>query len=385
MNWIRLQVIEVQENRELHFYGAALGFTHILSWIFWSGGKTIAKHLSDPIEICWQFFSSCHEYRLLIAHVFPLLNVLFILSAIMATLLWFNPKWVAYAYYALCLASVFKLLFYLVDYREMGNYHYMPQWVILVFLFFRNKTEAIRYLIVAFYIWAGFLKFNEEWLSGAAMFGHPILSGVYLIIGCFLVIVLECVASLFLLSPNKILLYFTLFLFLVFHLFSWHIVGFFYPMIMFSLLSIFVLCQNSPVNYLDFFKGRAALSIYLVLVLFSLAQLPPLFAKTDSALTGESRLTSLNMFDAKIDCAAHILLKQNNRDNPKWMDINRPVVEMGPRIRCEPWVYIVYAQSLCRIQKKDPDFENIDVYLVGRRSSAHNYQKLLDLKDVCKY
>src|SRR5690606_26596368 len=63
------------------------------------------------------------------------------------------------------------------DYRFMGNYHYMPFLVSTVFLFIPQKKTTILYTIVIFYISAGLLKLDTEWLSGSALLENFFVGG----------------------------------------------------------------------------------------------------------------------------------------------------------------------------------------------------------------
>ena len=46
----------------------------------------------------------------------------------------------------------------------------MALWVTGVFLAVPGKREALRLLLVLFYVWAGTLKLNWEWISGAGLY-----------------------------------------------------------------------------------------------------------------------------------------------------------------------------------------------------------------------
>jgi hypothetical protein len=287
-------------------------------------------------------------------------------------------------------ATVLKVLFYFIDYREMGNYHYMPHLAIAVFLLIPNKIETLRFLIVAFYLGAGVLKFNVEWLSGSAIFGHPWLKESALVVGCFGVVLLEMIGSLGLLSRQKWVFGGALVGFAAFHLFSWHLVGFFYPLVMFCLLSIFVLAwighRQSDRPLLDIADLRKLPpSTIAVLAVFATMQAPPFFAKTDSAITGELRLTSLNMFDARSRCNSHVWIHRQEDGKPVTIDLQNPLNDLGIRIHCEPWVYREYVRSLCALGPRDPGFRDIDIDLTARRSSARRETVLLHQAQVCTH
>ena len=46
----------------------------------------------------------------------------------------------------------------------------MAFWACFVYLLIPGKRDAVRLLLVLFYFWAGTLKVNWEWISGAALY-----------------------------------------------------------------------------------------------------------------------------------------------------------------------------------------------------------------------
>ena len=175
-----------------------------------------------------------------------------------------------------------------MDYRFMGNYHYMPFLVSFMFLFIPQKLFFIPLLLVCFYFFAGLLKVsNLDWLTGLAFpenLDFPLFfnENIKLIL-CFYVVCLEIIGvwCLVFIQTNckgkellntfaffrrktatkkirsrniktiwKIMIYFQL---ILFHALSYFIVGYFYPLIMFCLLSlfffIFILNEKSDIFY----------------------------------------------------------------------------------------------------------------------------------------
>jgi len=65
-----------------------------------------------------------------------------------------------------------------------------------VYLLVPGKRVALRVLITLFYFWAGSLKLNWEWISGAGLY-RPMwpFSGVGVVIACAYVVVLELVVA----------------------------------------------------------------------------------------------------------------------------------------------------------------------------------------------
>src|SRR5258705_3752500 len=168
-----------------------------------------------------------------------------------------------------------------------------------------RKRESVPLLLVLFYFWAGTLKLNGEWVSGAALY-KPLwlLSGWAVVAACAYVVALELGVVWGLLSRRPWIFGSSLAQVLLFHLMSFAIVGWFYPLLMFALLSILVFVRVFPASppepsvgerILSRRLSRAALGMALA---SSLIQLSSHLYPGATAITGEGRLLSLHMFDA---------------------------------------------------------------------------------------
>src|SRR5262249_27107548 len=117
------------------------------------------------------------------------------------------------------------------DYRLRLNQQYMAVWVAAVFLFVPDRRRVLQYLIVAFYVAAGLLKLNADWLSGAALLGsRPLfVPPAFVPAACAYVVVLELVVALGLLARRDWVFWTAYAQILAFHLASWAVVDFFYP------------------------------------------------------------------------------------------------------------------------------------------------------------
>jgi hypothetical protein len=206
------------------------------------------------------------------------------------------------------------------------------------FLLVPNKRETLQLLLVLFYFWAGTLKLNWEWLSGAALY-RPLwlFTGRGIIVACAYVIVMELVVVWGLLARDRRIFWLCFAQVLVFHVFSWAVVGFFYPLLMFGLLAIFPLCRLIPAPRPGASRGEAILrgrlsrSAALVALVFSAMQLSTHLYPGDTAITGEGRLFALHMFDARVECDARIVLKL--KDGRR---VDHELADQGIRTRCDP-------------------------------------------------
>ena len=148
-----------------------------------------------------------------------------------------------------------------------------------------------------------------------------------------------------LLSKNRIWFWATLAQLFLFHLISYSVVSYFYPLLMLSILAIYPLCRmaNDKANLLfQALRGRAGWASYAVILFFSLLQINARSMPGDSSITGEGRNFALNMFDAKIECNALAELRFKDKNELVNLQDRLPI-----RLRCDPFIYWSRARRLC--------------------------------------
>lgn len=374
---------EIRESPTLRVAGLFLALTHPLTYAFFQG-QNLPRMLSRTTDaICWPFFESCKELRPLFTEGFiASYLVVYLVLGFLAAALFATRRTTPLAYGLLVATNLVKLGVFVQDYRMMGNYHYMPFLASLAFLLLPDKRRLLRYLLVAFYVGAGTLKLDYEWLSGLAMIRTPIIQGKLLELACAYVVVLELVLVFGLLSRSKRLFWATLAQLAAFHAFSWHIVGFFYPCVMACLLAIVVADRTfapeaepvpAPPRW-----GPVRRSTALALGAFAAAQLAPYFFGGDQAVTGEGRMLALNMFDARSQCH-NLMLVHSGAD---LIEVSRPAERFAVRTRCDPIVYFNWAKNLCDENASTPGFD-LDLYLVSKRTTDAAYAPVLSLPGFC--
>jgi len=340
------------------------------------------------MPICWPFLENCSTFRFLTpVSTNVLLLGITVIALTTATL--FARKDVAGAFYLLAVLIGLKLAILLQDFRLILNEHYMALWASMVFLLVPHKLRVLRYLIVSFYWWAGTLKINHEWLSGAALYGRRPLGLPTSLIpaSCAYVLVLELVMVFGLLSSRRWLFVATLVQLGLFHLASFWVVGFFYPILMFLLLTVFVLARTSSTGNNQpewglpaLVRGKEAGTTYALLMTFSVFQLIPLAFPGDSALTGEGRLFALHMFDAPVECKAQMILHGAN--DVKTIPVRAPF--LNPRISCDPIVYFSVAKFHCDHMTEVKNGADFDLVLKSRRVGAPEFLTVISLESFCK-
>jgi hypothetical protein len=370
-------ITEIRDSPTLRLFGSALALTHFFTYFFWR--SLLPEALTDPFTAyCWPFFTSCYRLHGGDTAWWSAMFLAYALFSIIVGALFQSRRSAFWAWLGLAILSLWKVGLFVLDYRFMGNYHIMPLFATLPFLFLPKKIETVRYLICLFYFFAGYLKTNPEWLSGAALGGPGWFTDTGLFpVALAYVIVLEMVFVWGLLVPWRGLRWAALAQFVAFHSLSWTWVGWFYPAIMACLLAIFPMSwREKPASD----PLRLPPSVIAFLFLFALIQVVPqaiygpLFT-----LDGRIRLLSLNMFDARANCMGSILV----RFEDETLDLFPNYGAYGVRIRCDPILFLAEAASICRANQKHATFRGVDVYLVARQTTGQDAYRILDRPNFC--
>ena len=374
------QRAEIDGDRILRIYGVVLGCIELIC-VLWLTSVHADKVLGPGGEVlCWPMLPNCGDYRILgIDQVRALLVTLGLLSLSSAIAFW--RRWRG-AWVLLFVTEILKLVVMAQDFRFRQNQFYMFFFVWFAFLFLPNKRRTIRYLAVLFYFWAGFLKLNTEWLSGAALYGPKwfIQYGTLVRICCTYVVVLELVIVWGLLAERAKFFWIAFAQIFLFEAFSWFTVNFFYPLLMLGIISIFPLCrlERAPAREAPLRLRGEPISTWVYLILFCLLQMIPRAFPGDSAVTGEGRLFALHMFDARVECKSTATLLKNGRVAHVY-DL-RPGLPI--RTACDPIVVLSRGKTLCARFSAAP--YQVDIQLESKRSSDSIMLPLIDIKDFCR-
>lgn len=369
----------------VRYFGVALALIHLFTIVFYLQ-HSVLEIAAAELPVCWPFLPNCFEWSPWSAGFtsgyLAIYGIFALGSGVFFALSFRNEDRIRQAWIFSALALILKFGLLFKDYRMMGNYHYMIQIVHLLFLFYPLKRQVISLIVVGFYISAGTLKFNFEWLSGAALLTEPLVKGWPLVVLCTYVVLLEMIFSLGLLSKKKSFFLFALVQFLIFHLYSYGQVGFFYPVVMIGLLSIFYLPILLRVDRTSFDRWTRA-GILIPTVIFAVAQTVPIFFSGgifggESAITGQGRIFSLNMFDARTDC----LITERARFGEYTVETDVRFQYM--RIRCDPISVIGLQRSRCAYLKKTvPAFRDLDIYVNSKLHSG-SPRPILRIENFCE-
>ena len=382
LSYLRRQIDEIASDRVLRIYGALLAASHLLTLAWWVH-TDLAPVLSAASEhLCWPWLESCHRWPYPSAEAVTVLFAVYgLLSVATAGLFAARRELVTAAWGGLVLVSLLKLALMALDFRTRMNQHYMVAFVTLPFLVLPNKRVTIGLLIPFFYFWAGTLKLNPEWLSGAALYRPLWLIGPRLLPwACGYVVALELGMVWGVWGANRWVFWGALAQLVLFHGMSYPVVEFFYPALMLSLLAIYPLCRvlggapAAPRTWAGLKPGLALVGV------FSALQLWPHLHAGDTALTGEGRLFALHMFDARIQCESHARIHREGRPDDD-VNLSMPLV---PRIQCDPLVYLNRAKTLCAQLAHAPGFIDLDLSLVSRRATADTWTTVVDERGFCR-
>ncbi len=354
----------------VRLYGILLCLTHVFTFFYWSeSGVFRNKVLSHPYAICWPYFQSCDGLKVFLIQNSSLIHALYLLLIFLTLSVFIFSNRQALKLLLFAALVIIKFVIFSMDYRFMGNYHYMAFIAYLAFLVFPQRLSALKLVVTCFYIAAGMIKFNTDWLSGAAMLTPPIIKGKLLEWAVVYVIFLELLIAPLVFSKNKLIRYLVIFQLVAFHIFSWHVVGWFYPCMMACLISVYIIFEVKPEKFIWNKK-------YLFFVVpFFVAQLIPFFLAKDAAVSGQGRILSLNMLDAMTECQSLFIYKNNSEF--KEMLLLRPRV--GVRIQCDPIFYV----SLLKEQCRDIHVGDADFILQIRRVSNKMQQESFYWQNVC--
>jgi hypothetical protein len=390
MGWIQRQIEEIERDRALQLFGLALALANVLTFAFWRFTLPVVEILApDAIPICWPFFNDCHLVRGLSESALSGLLWGYLAASLAAVLAFASPRFAWLGYWILFALLFYRGFFLFQDYRLRLNQHYMLYWSMFAFLFVSGKRVAIRYLVVLFYFWAGIIKLNPEWISGAALYGESLLliPDSLISAACIYVVVLELLLIFGLLSRRALLFWATLAQLAMFHLISWSIVGFYYPLLMACILSIFLLERHirpPPQPELpgapSLARGRRVALGVLLGGFFSIQFLPYAYPG-DSAITGEGRFFALHMFDAPIECQA-VALKTTKDGQQALAPLQAH--NLSERVHCDPIVFWSMARHICRSNRANPDFVDIGVLVRTRRVGKTDWQRVIEIDHFCE-
>ena len=371
--------------RAVALYAWGVLATHVSALLYFLDTRLLSVTLDTVEPICWPYFESCWQYRFKSTDDIAAVLVIDLLLIVAAGVALAQRARRTFTMLLVVLnVSLFALMS--LDYRLRGNEFYMLFWLNVVYLCWPAKRWSIPLVIVSFYFWAGVLKLNYEWLSGAvlyhALWGIPASLNW---LACSYVVVMEMLVTWALLARRALLFWCALAQLALFHVESLSQIHWFYPLLMAAILSWFVIDRLSGPD-----DGRAALTLlvrlrapraaYGILGLFAAFQLTPYLYRGDRALTGQGRIFALHMFEARQVCDVTAVLHRTGAPD-QTVDLKLP--GLNPREICDPVVYFSRVENLCRSRTSDPALQDVDWTMKIKRTTDVAMTTVVDETGFC--
>lgn len=365
--------------RSIYF---GLIFSHFITSIYWLKNESWIKYSTENYKTtCFPLFKNCFELAFENLIFIQSIFVLYLLFCLLGLFLVVIDKSKLYLLIFTGL-TVLKLFVLLSRYSFMGNYHNMHLSLCILTLISAGSFTFFRLGLVLQYVFAGLLKLNIEWLSGAALVSYSpyMFRGFWNSMSLAYVPVLELILIWGLLSKHSILRRVTIVQLIAFHLYSILIVGLYYPLIMAGLLL--------PIITKEFTNTNSDTILYNKI---GLKQLAPLFFvffmvlwnistklyTLDPSMDGNISYLSLNMLDAKLKCQ-HTLLEE--KPDGTILALNIPKIATAIRVHCDALVFESFLKRLC-IQNPKSKFM---FYLESARTTDDKYTLVRKYNNVCE-
>jgi hypothetical protein len=384
VRWFSEQIDEIRSDTALTIYGSALAVANILTcyqWQYRMGVPQLIGGAASPL--CWPFWERCHSI-LSVSGVNRVLWIYLFLSALAAAA--FLIRRAAAGYWLLIAITAIRTIVMIQDYRFRANQHYMLNAVLVAFVLLPGKRALLHHVLVSLYFWAGILKVDREWLSGVALYNQDRLwlPAALVPASCVYVVLLETTLVFGIYSRRNWLFWTTLAQLAAFHIFSWPVVGFWYPTLMFCLISILPLSRLVPPVRVPAVAGsfqstRQRALVFTVVAGLAALQFVPRAFPGDTAITGEGRVFALHMFDALVVCEATLTYRfESGGVRVHALEQTR---RMPHRSRCDPVIFFDIAKNTCR--QPPAQVVDLDLTLRSKHSTDPEYRTVIDIKNFC--
>lgn len=366
-------------------YGWSLLASHVVVWMYFAQTRALVSVTAVVEPYCWPYFETCWQWRLP-SYGQTIVVMLCYLAAILAAA---AAQWHRRTRpFALLLALLNIGLFLVVslDYRLRANEFYMLFWTQAVFLCSSRLRWTMPVAIVSCYFWAGTLKLNLEWLSGAVLYKELwLIPPAWAPAACAYVVFLELVAIWGLLARRLSWFALAFIQVALFHLQSLSQIHWFYPALMTTILMWFVIDRldgalEGRATLEALLRGRAPGAAYFTMAVFASLQVLPHLYAGDSTLTGQGRIFALHMFEARQECRVTAKTRSSSGVST---DVDLKDVNLPPRMICDPLVYFNRAQNLCRTKVAvDPGFD-LRVTMLAKRRTDSDFTTIIDESNFC--
>lgn len=351
---------ELKQSKSLRWFALGLVLIHFLTAIFWQKQGIVDLIANEASRLCWPFFTSCRSTFILSISQSAILFSIYIGLCFLTIYQYRRNS--RHFWYSLLALELCKLGIQWLNYSTMGNYHFMPHILTFIFLFFPHRKLWAEIWIASFYLGAALLKINSEWLSGSSLSWRVPFENSQLLPYLALVgLLIEINAPIFLLAKSrKIVRQLALAALISFHVVSYYWVGFFYPLVMLCVLTIFIPFEFEE-NFYSKFQIRRQILLVIIWMLFFGNQIIRVFDYKESATDSYKRLASLNMFDASTYCSGFFLISEPGLT----VQIPFPNQDLSVRVRCDKIIFDNYLDKLCHTHRHVKAFLSVKLFSAG--------------------
>src|SRR5438128_7251024 len=115
--FLRAQIAEIERDDALRWYGAAMAFLHVVTYLYWVDQRIAAFIHAQAEPICWPLVPQCEELRVLSPAGVTLLLRAYFAAAVGTGLLFAFRRLAPWAYVSLVLVTTLPLATTLADFR----------------------------------------------------------------------------------------------------------------------------------------------------------------------------------------------------------------------------------------------------------------------------
>ena len=344
-----------------------LGF--ILNLSSWFGGKIATTNGYEII--CSRFIQNCEKFIFLEGtptswndQIFHFIIFLFLVFSVYFFIKGKHKKSALLLVPPLIIEGLFGFVLFEQSSIPFIYYHFFP---CIIFLFSKNPFNDLKWMIVLLYILAGWVKLDEGWLAGGYFhnleLGLPLISSSLITPISILVTVMELSSGLLLCKIARVKGIYLKF-FYIFHLYSFILVGYRYPLLCLPLLYFTFSISQATYRPTKFFNFVAS-----ILILFNLL---PHLIDSNYKLTDQGNSLALNMFDANRQSFSKMTIHNKNGDKEV---IEKNTTHAYDRVK--PYHYWFIAKKKCGEGIEKISWE-LDISLNGGA-----FWRVVDLEDIC--
>ncbi len=380
-------ISEFEGNKTLLWIVGALIFTTFITIERWFREAIFTRSstiLERPNEgyLCWPHWKNCSDYYFF--DLFPESYTGSIFFVGLLCLIFLSYKFLykkEYTKLHLMMLLLFFIKFFgvfFMSFRVAWNYDYYDLAFTFVVLFLSHKIFFLRLVFVLLYFIAAPLKFDESWILAkyfsSLRLGLPLFPDFLAPLFTNFVIFLQIIGTWLLLSSKNRIQSIAYLFFLLFHVYSWFLVGFRYLLTTIPILHLLFSEGNLPKFAFPKEKKVLAWIIFMIILFFSQVWVMTGFSG-DRKLTLEGNRYSLYMFEANHQCASKITYTDKNGKDWSYEYTSNHAMR-----RCSPYTIWFFIAHQC---KKYNNEINV-LWTYDHSVNGSPFYRIVDQSDSCK-